>query len=69
MVTEGGDRGRDATSPAEGWKDILWRVYQHGEIYARAVDSLAALAESLEKRSAPPNLSVLGRRFAEIITK
>ncbi len=31
MATEGSDRGRDATSPAEipatGWKDILWRVY------------------------------------------
>jgi membrane protein len=31
LATEGGDRGRDATSPAEipakGWKDILWRVY------------------------------------------
>jgi membrane protein len=31
LATEGRDRGRDATSPAEipatGWKDILWRVY------------------------------------------
>ncbi|WP_415026626.1 YihY/virulence factor BrkB family protein [Bradyrhizobium sp.] len=31
LVLEGGDRGRQATSPAEipakGWKDILWRVY------------------------------------------
>jgi membrane protein len=33
LATEGGDRGRDATSPAEisakGWKDILWRVYSN----------------------------------------
>lgn len=51
-------------------ENILGRVYQHwAEAYARAVDSLAALAELLAKRSAPPNLSVLGRRFAEIITK
>jgi membrane protein len=31
LATEGGDRGRHATSPSEiparGWKDILWRVY------------------------------------------
>ena len=31
LATEGEDRGRQATSPAEipakGWKDILWRVY------------------------------------------
>lgn len=33
LTTEGGERGRHATSPTEiparGWKDILWRVYRN----------------------------------------
>ena len=44
MATEGGDRGREATSPsdipARGWKDILWRVY--GNIGAHRILALAA---------------------------
>src|SRR4051794_31946577 len=43
-ATEGGDRGRQATSPAQiparGWKDILWRVY--GNIGAHRILALAA---------------------------
>ncbi|MGY3546395.1 MULTISPECIES: YihY/virulence factor BrkB family protein [unclassified Bradyrhizobium] len=44
MAIEGGDRGRQATSPAEiparGWKDILWRVY--GNIGEHRILALAA---------------------------
>ncbi|MET3971361.1 MULTISPECIES: YihY/virulence factor BrkB family protein [Bradyrhizobium] len=44
MATEGGDRGRHATSPAEiparGWKDILWRLY--GNIGEHRILALAA---------------------------
>jgi membrane protein len=44
LVTEGGDRGRHATSPsdipARGWKDILWRVY--GNIGNHRILALAA---------------------------
>jgi len=44
MATEGGNRGRRATSPsdipARGWKDILWRVY--GNIGAHRILALAA---------------------------
>ncbi|WP_333931490.1 YihY/virulence factor BrkB family protein [Bradyrhizobium sp. CCBAU 51745] len=43
-ATEGGDRGRNATSPADiparGWKDILWRVY--GNIGDHRILALAA---------------------------
>lgn len=44
LATEGGDRGRQAGSPAEiparGWKDILWRVY--GNIADHRILALAA---------------------------
>ena len=44
LATEGGNRGRQASSPAEiparGWKDILWRVY--GNIGDHRVLALAA---------------------------
>jgi membrane protein len=44
LATEGGDRGRHATSPSEiparGWKDILWRVY--GNIGDHRILALAA---------------------------
>lgn len=44
LATEGGDRGRHATSPAEiparGWKDIPWRVY--GNIGEHRILALAA---------------------------
>ncbi|WP_249164676.1 YihY/virulence factor BrkB family protein [Bradyrhizobium japonicum] len=44
LVTEGGDRGRHAATPAEipakGWKDILWRVY--GNIGDHRILALAA---------------------------
>jgi membrane protein len=44
LATEGGNRGRQASSPAEiparGWKDILWRVY--GNIGEHRVLALAA---------------------------
>ncbi len=44
LATEGGDRGRQATSPvdipARGWKDILWRVY--GNIGEHRILALAA---------------------------
>jgi len=44
LATEGGDRGQEATNPAEiparGWKDILWRVY--GNIGDHRVLALAA---------------------------
>jgi membrane protein len=44
LATEGGDRGRRATSPsqipARGWKDILWRVY--GNIGDHRLLALAA---------------------------
>lgn len=44
IATEGGNRGRQASSPAEiparGWKDILWRVY--GNIGDHRVLALAA---------------------------
>lgn len=44
MATEGKDRGRHASSPAQiparGWKDILWRVY--GNIGEHRILALAA---------------------------
>ncbi|QOZ65942.1 membrane protein [Bradyrhizobium arachidis] len=44
LATEGGDRGRHATSPSEiparGWKDILWRIY--GNIGEHRILALAA---------------------------
>jgi membrane protein len=44
LATEGGERGRHASSPAElparGWKDILWRVY--GNIGDHRILALAA---------------------------
>ncbi|WP_245163194.1 hypothetical protein [Bradyrhizobium vignae] len=44
LATEGGDRGREAKSPSEipanGWKDILQRVY--GNIDEHRVLALAA---------------------------
>ncbi len=44
VATEGGDRGRQATSPADipagGWKDILWRIY--GNIGDHRILALAA---------------------------
>src|SRR5689334_14244834 len=44
LALEGGDRGREAASPAEipakGWKDILWRVY--GNVGDHRILALAA---------------------------